>query len=255
MQKTSTPNTIRLAVTAVFTSLVCAATMVFSVYVPQTEGFFNIGEIMVYTTALLFGPLVGAFAGGVGSMFADIFLGYLHYAPATPIIKACEGAIVGILSRRSFKFDSKLKWKIFTVVVGLIAGVLVGSIGSLYYSGSVNLYLGIPPPENPTFILFIPPVFWYLLGALVVVSIALMGFILEPEFGWLVLTVLVGGVEMVIGYFIYQQFFLSLLFPAFTVIAIAEIPINIGQMMVGLIVSIPVVRTVWRSLPSLKEVS
>jgi len=254
-QKTSAPTTIQLAVTAVFTSLVCAATMMFSINVPQTRGFFNIGEVMVYITALLFGPLVGAFAGGIGSMLADILLGYLHYAPATTIIKACEGAIVGILGRKRLKFGSKLRWKAFTFAVGLIAGVLLGSIGSLYYSGSVELYLGIPPPKSPTFVLFIPPEFWYLLGALVVVLIALMGFVLEPEFGWLVLTVLVGGLEMVAGYFIYQQFFLPLLFPAFKVIAIAEIPINIGQMMVGLIVSIPVVRTVWRSLPSLKEIS
>ena len=77
--------------TIVFTSLVCVATMAFSVYVPHTRGFFNIGETIIYTTALLFGPFIGAFAGGVGSMVADIFLGYPYYAPATLIIKACEG--------------------------------------------------------------------------------------------------------------------------------------------------------------------
>jgi len=240
-----TTSTIQLAITAVFTSLVCVATMVFSIYVPQTRGFFNIGETMVYITALLFGPLIGSFAGGVGSMAADIFLGYSHYAPATLIIKACEGGIVGILSRRRPKFDSKLRWKAFTFVAGLIAGALLGGIGSLYYSGTVELYLGIPPPQNPNLILFIPPEFWYSLGALVVFLITLMGFIFEPEFGWLILVIFVGGLEMVMGYFLYEQIFLG-------VAAIVEIPINIGQMTVGLIVSIPVVRAVWRALPSLK---
>jgi len=237
-------STIQLAITAVFTSLVCVATMVFSIYVPATKGFFNIGETMVYVTALLFGPLIGSFAGGVGSAAADIFLGYSAYAPATLIIKACEGGIVGILSRRRIKFSSKLRWKAFTFVAGLIAGVLLGSIGSIYYSGTVALSLGIPPPEDPTFI-FIPPEFWYSLGALVLFLITLMGFIFEPEFGWLILVIFVGGLEMVIGYFLYQQFFMG-------VAAIAEIPINIGQMTVGLIVSIPIVRAVWRALPSLK---
>ena len=236
---------IRLAITAIFTSLVCVATMVFSIYVPHTKGFFNIGETMVYTTALLFGPFVGAFAGGVGSMAADIFLGYHYYAPATLFIKACEGAIVGLLGRRRFAFRSKFIWKAFTFGAGLIVGVLVGGVGSLYYSGPVELYLGIPPPESPTSIFFIPPEFWYSLGVLVVLLITLVGFVFEPEFGWLVLAILVGGVEMVIGYFLYEQFFLG-------VAAIAEIPVNIGQMTVGLIVSIPVVRGVWRSLPSLK---
>ncbi len=244
-QKVFASITIRLAITAVFTSLVCVATMVFSIYVPHTNGFFNIGETMVYTTALLFGPLIGAFAGGVGSMSADIFLGYWPYALATLIIKACEGGIVGILSRKRLKFSSKLQWKTFTFVVGLIAGILLGSIGSLYYSGSVKLYLGIPPPENPN-LLFIPPEFWYVLGALLILLIALMGFVVEPEFGWYILTIIVGGLVMVTGYFLYQQFYLG-------VAAIAEIPVNIGQMTVGLIVAIPVVRAVWRALPSLRS--
>lgn len=249
MSRVLTP-TIRLAITAVFTSLVAVATMVFSIYVPTTKGFFNIGETMVYITALLFGPLIGSFAGGVGSMVADILLGYPHYAPATLVIKACEGGIVGFLGRKRLKFSSKLQWKAFTFAVGLVAGVLLGYVGSLYYSGTVELYLGIPAPENPTLI-FIPPEFWYSLGVLSILLVTLMGFVFEPEFGWLILATLVGGLEMVIGYFIYQQFFL---WPLFSVeaIAIAEIPINIGQMTIGLIVSIPVVRAVLRALPSLK---
>jgi len=240
-----------LSITAIFTALVAAATMVFSISVPQTRGFFNIGETMVYTSAFLFGPLVGSFSGGVGSMLADILLGYPHYAPATLVIKACEGGVVGVLTRKRLKFSSKVQWKAFTFNVGLVVGVLLGIIGSLYYSGSVDLYLGIPPPQNPTLTFFVPQMLWYALGVLVLFLITLMGFVFEPEFGWLVFSALVGGSIMVAGYFIYQQFFIGPLFNI-PVVAPAEIPINIGQMVVGLIVSIPIVRTVWRSLPSLK---
>jgi len=250
-RRTTASTAIRLSITAIFTSLVFVATTIFSISVPQTRGFFNIGETMVYTTALLFGPFVGAFAGGVGSMLADLFLGYSHYAPATLVIKACEGAVVGVLTQRKLKFSSKLQWKVFTVTFGLIAGVLLGVIGSLYYSGSVELYIGFPPPENPTWNLFVPKFFWYVLGGLVVLLVGLMGFVFEPEFGWLIITTLIGGSVMVIGYFIYQQFFLGPLF-GYYVIAIAEIPVNIGQMTIGLIVALPIVRTIWRSLPSLK---
>jgi len=243
----SSPPTIRLAITAVFTALVCAATMVFSIWVPRTNGFFNLGEIMVYTAALIFGPFVGAFAGGVGSMFADLFLGFPHYALGTLVIKACEGGLVGVLSHRRLSFSSKLRWKIFTFTVGLVAGVLLGLIGSLYYSGSVEIYLGIPPPEDPTVVLSVSPLFWYVLGAIVVFLISLMGFVSDPEFGWLVLTVLLGGLVMVTGYFLYEQIFLG-------VAAIAEVPINIGQMTVGLIVAIPITTTIRRALPYLKEI-
>ncbi len=245
-RRTTASTTIRLSITAIFTSLVFVATVIFSIYVPHTEGFFNIGETMVYTTALLFGPLVGAFAGGVGSMLADMFLGFFNYAPATLVIKACEGAVVGVLSKKRPKFSSKHQWKTFTVIFGLIAGVLLGTIGSVYYSGSVELYLGFPPPESPTLNLFVPKEFWYSLGGLVILLISLIGFVFEPEFGWFVLSILIGGSLMIIGYFLYEQFFMG-------VAAVAEIPVNIGQMTVGLIVALPIVRAIWRSLPSLKS--
>ncbi len=251
---TQTPfksKTMQLSMTAVFTALVFVATTVFSVYVPQTRGFFNIGEIMVFTTALLLGPIIGAFAGGVGSMLADIFLGFGHYAPATLIIKACEGGLVGLISRGKLGHISKAGWQEFTFRSGLVLGILVGSIGSIYYSGSVELYLGFPPTSDPSLTLLVPQEFWYVLGALILVSFALAGFALEPEFGWLAFTVLLGGLTMVTGYFLYQQFFIGPLFNI-PVIAVAEIPINISQMLVGLVVSIPIVRTIWRSLPSLK---
>jgi len=244
-------SAMRISMTAVFTALVFVATTVFSVYVPQTRGFFNIGETMVFTTALLLGPFIGAFAGGVGSALADLFLGYWYYAPATLIIKALEGAVVGLLTRKRLLPVSKAQWEEFTFASGLVIGFLLASIGSTYYSGSIQLYLGIPPPQSPSLTFFVRPEIWYFLGTIVLVLFATAGFTLEPEFGWLTFAVLLGGLTMVTGYFIYQLFFIGPLFNI-AVVAVAEIPINIGQMLVGLVVSIPVARAVWRSFPSLK---
>ena len=244
-------NTVQLSLAAVFTALVFVATTVFSVYVPQTRGFFNIGEVMVFTTALLLGPTIGAFAGGVGSMLADVFLGYPHYAPATLIIKACEGGIVSLLARRKLAKLTRSQWRIFTLIIGLIIGVLLAGIGSIYYSGQVELYLGFPPASTPSLTLEVPKEIWCVLGTVVLLALAFSGFAFEPESGWLTFSVLTGGLIMVAGYFLYQQFLIGPLF-GITVIAVAEIPINIGQMLVGLIVSIPIVRTIWRSMPSLR---
>ena len=199
---------------------------------------------MVYTTAILFGPLVGAFAGGVGSMFADLFLGYLHFAPATLIIKGLEGAIVGQLSRKK-PILPKNQWKLFTFVAGLLVGILIATVGSIYYSGVVELSIGFPQPQIPNFVLIIPPEFWYGLGALVSFILALMGFVFDSEIGWLILTIIVGGLVMVTGYYLYEQLFLG-------VAALVEIPSNVGQMCVGLIVAVPLVRVVRRYLPSLR---
>ena len=245
----STPT--GLALTAISTALVCIATIAFSFYVPQTRGFFNIGETMVFTTAILFGPVIGAFAGGVGSMIADVLLGYPHYAPATLIIKATEGAIIGFLSRKKPKFSPK-SWKAFTFLIGLIIGVSLSTIGAIFYTGDVELALGIPQLVTLNTVISVSSTFWYVIGALVILFITLMGLIFEPELGWIVLITLIGGSMMVTGYFIYQQF---LLFPLFNieVVAFAEIPINIGQVLVGLIVALPIVKIVARSIPQLKK--
>lgn len=51
---------------------------------------------------------------------------------------------------------------------------------------------------------------------------------------------------MVLGYFIYQQFFIGQLFNI-KAVAIAEIPVNIGQMIVDATVALPIAKIVWRA--------
>lgn len=253
MSQQNTPKrTNQLCVTSIFTALTCIATMIFTVYVPSTKGFFNIGETMVYTAALLFGPIVGAFSGGVGSMLADLLLGYYYYAPATLIIKALEGGVVGFLARKKPKFHTPNQWKIYTSLVGVVIGISLCTIGFFYYTGYMQLYWGIPPPENPASTMVVPAEFWFSLGALVAFLIAAVGFLSEPEFGWMILSVVSGGLLMVAGYFLYQQFFGQLFFSQqfVGVVAIAEIPINIGQMIIGLIISIPITKAVKQMLRS-----
>ncbi|MGQ9507405.1 MAG: ECF transporter S component [Candidatus Bathycorpusculaceae bacterium] len=237
-----------MSIAVVFMALTCVATMSFTLYVPSTKGFFNIGETMVYITALLFGPLIGAFAGGVGSAIADILLGYYYYAPATLVIKAVEGGIVGFLGRKKSVFSklhTKFEWKIFTLEMGVLVGALTSLIGFLYYSGTVEFYYGFPPSENPTSTFFIPIEFWLGLGIFVAVLMAVIAFVSEPEYGWIVISTILGGLLMVLGYFLYEQFILG-------VLAIAEVPVNIGQMTVGLIIATPIVKIIQRTLPQIK---
>ncbi|MGB9960524.1 MAG: ECF transporter S component [Candidatus Bathyarchaeales archaeon] len=239
----------QLSITGVFTALVCIATIGFSVYVPSTKGYFNIGETMVYTAALLFGPLVGAFAGGVGSMLSDLFLGYYIYAPATLMIKAFEGFVVGFLSKKGRTFVKSFspnKWRSFTIMSGVVVGVLVSLVGSASYSGYVEFYSGIISAENPAAVLFIPMEFWLGLGVLAALLILAIAFISEPEFGLEIVSCIAGGLLMVLGYFLYEQLFLG-------VFALAEVPINIGQMTIGLMVATPIVKVVRRTLPQIKS--
>jgi hypothetical protein len=61
--------------------------------------------------------------------------------------------------------------------------------------------------------------------------------------------VVIGGLEMVAGYLLYEQLVLGYPFAA----ALAEVPFNVVQMTVGLVVAIPVMHAVFRVFPQLKS--
>ena len=88
---------IKLVLAALFAALTCVATSVIHVPIPATNGYINLGDGMVLLGAFLLGPVYGAAAGGLGSMLADLLLGYASYAPGTLIIKAAMGLCAGLL--------------------------------------------------------------------------------------------------------------------------------------------------------------
>jgi len=180
-------------------------------------------------------------------MLADLILGYPHYAPATLIIKACEGFIVGFLSRHNPKISSRIHWKILTMLLGIIVGGLLMIIGSVYYSGESELTLGFT-----TYTFMLPSEVWLFLGIIAALLISLVGFISDPQFGWTLFSVTLGGLVMVFGYFIYEMFIIGWLFNI-QAVAIAEVPINIGQMTIGALIAIPTAKIIWHAFPQLKK--
>ncbi|MDV3277774.1 MAG: ECF transporter S component [Nitrososphaerales archaeon] len=231
-----------VASTAVFTAFVAAATMAFSLSIPVTSGYFNVGEIMVYTAALLMGPYVGAFAGGVGSMLSDLSLGFPSYAPGTLVIKGIEGFLVGYLSSRTLANLPRSAWRATTVILGAAVGVLAAWLGSTYLSGGYQLALGFPIGPQATLSFSVPTVFWLALGAAIFIVILAVGLSADEKVGWTALAVLIGGAEMVVGYFLYESVALQLGF----VSASGEVPFNITQALVGLLVAVPLSRTIKR---------
>ena len=239
-------NVPKLTGAIVFAALVCVVTISFTVSIPITGGYFNLGEVLIYVAALSFGPLAGAFAGGVGAAIADALLAP-QFAPGTLVVKGAEGAIVGFLGKKRVGQTTKSRWRFYTVFLGAAVGVLLAATGAIYYSGTVDVYFGIPPPLNPTFTIFVPAEFWYLLGGLVILLLTVASLKIEPHLGWTIFSTISGGLTMVFGYFLYEQIVLGKIGAAF------EIPVNIGQMLIGLIIAIPIVRFILRSFPQLKS--
>jgi uncharacterized membrane protein len=79
-------------------ALVAVATFFVQIPIPATKGYLNFGDIMIFVSALMFGPIIGGFAGSVGSAISDIAGGYAYFSPFTFIIKGAEGIIAGLIS-------------------------------------------------------------------------------------------------------------------------------------------------------------
>lgn len=229
-----------LSIVAMFTGVVCVATVILKMDIPATHGFFNVGDSMVYVTALLFGSAIGGIAGGLGSSLADILLGFPLYAPATLVIKGVEGLIVGYLGHKVRpKLETSVRGEVLGIFLGISLGAIVCYLGLTYYIGIFGN-------------LVIEKTFWVVVATLLGISIAYFGISHRPMINWQVVSIICGGTTMILGYYLYETLLLPLIVPEWEIIAIVEVPFNIGQAVIGLIIAMPIVRTVWRALPSLK---
>ena len=229
-----------LSITIIFTAFVCVATCVLKVDIPQTKGYFNIGDTMVYVTALLFGPYVGGIAGGVGASLADVILAAPWYAPGTLVIKAAEGFLVGYISHKANPIEKKRRaWRIITIVVGVALAFILYEVGTLYY----NFEWQFTPLGYHVGSFRIDPTFWMVVALLLEAFILYVGVGLDPRVAWYGLAIVIGGIEMILGYLIYEFYPLGYAYAAF-----AEIPYNIGQLIVGLALAIPIVQAVRKTI-------
>lgn len=121
-------NINKLAFYGLFMALVVVTTAVLRIPVPTFNLYFNLGESIIYLTALLYGGPAGAIIGGVGSALADILVGAPVWAPITFVVKGLEGYIVG---------SSAKKWNL---ILAVSLGALVMMTG---YAVAAGILYGI----------------------------------------------------------------------------------------------------------------
>lgn len=115
---------------AILLALTTVMTMVIQIPSPATNGYVNLGDMVVFLAALMLGKKGGFLVGGLGSAMADLLLGYAHYAPITLIVKGLEGYIAG---------------SIYETKIGKRKPIIATSIGGLfmafgYYIPEIFLY-------------------------------------------------------------------------------------------------------------------
>ncbi|MDF2907807.1 MAG: hypothetical protein K0R34_3128 [Herbinix sp.] len=139
-------NINKLVASALMAAMTCVATIVIAVPSP-VGGFIHPGDGFVILSGIILGPFFGGLAAGIGSMIADLILGYSAYAAATLIIK-CLAAVTAACIYLALRKRKKLK-VIPVLVAGVISGVIV-TLGYFIFEGTL-LGLGLAAGMNIPF--------------------------------------------------------------------------------------------------------
>lgn len=132
-------NTKKLVITALLAAFTCVATMIIKFPTP-TFGYIHLGDGLVLLCGIILGPVTGALAAGIGSMFADIFSGYISYAPATLIIKALTALVAGLLFHKlQHVFKGKAARPVSVILSGIV-GEAVMVVGYFLYESFVAAF-------------------------------------------------------------------------------------------------------------------
>lgn len=134
-------KTKKIVITALMAALTCVATMIIKIPSPL-NGYVNLGDCIVLVAGWMLSPAYGFLAAGLGSALADVFSGYMTYAPATFVIK-------GVMALVAFYGFTFLRKKLGNLPSGIISGIaaeLVMILGYFVFEGF--LYGFIPSAVN-----------------------------------------------------------------------------------------------------------
>ena len=134
-------KTKRIVITALMAAMVCVATMIIKIPSPM-KGYLNIGDCIVLLCGWLLAPGYGFVAAGLGSALADMFSGYLTYAPATFLIKGS----MALIAFACFKLMNKRLGRLPSQIIGAVLAEIVMVLG--YYVFEGFMYGFIPSAVN-----------------------------------------------------------------------------------------------------------
>ncbi len=133
-------TTQKIVMTAMLAALVCIATMIVKIPSPL-KGYINLGDCIVLLSGWILSPIYGFLAAGIGSALADLFSGYVIYAPATFVIKGVMALVsyygYKLMNKNAKTIPSRIISGTFAEVV-MIAGYFLFE-GLLYGFGSSAL--------------------------------------------------------------------------------------------------------------------
>lgn len=134
----NTKNTTqKIVMAAMLAALTCVATMIIKIPSPL-KGYINLGDCVVLLAAWTLSPIYGFLAAGLGSALADLFSGYVVYAPATFVIKG----VMALIAYYGFKLLHK---KIGNLPSRIITGIVAEAVMILGYFVFEGFLYGFGP--------------------------------------------------------------------------------------------------------------
>jgi len=148
-------------------ALVAALTLIY-VPIPSTKGYFNLGEVMIFFAAFVFGGKVAGIAGAFGAGIVDLIVAP-HFFPGTFVIKFCEGFVAGTIA--SSLSNASNIWAVRTLAVGIGGTIMIA--GYFCYEAFI-LPLGLSATGGiPVAITEVPwNIFQVLIGGLTAILLA-----------------------------------------------------------------------------------
>jgi len=134
-------KTKKIVMAALMAALICVATMIIKIPSPL-KGYLNLGDCVVLLAGWVLSPAYGFLAAGLGSALADLFSGYVIYAPATFIIKGC----VALMAFHGYKISNKKFGNLSSRIISGILAEIMMIFG--YYIFEGFLYGFIPSAVN-----------------------------------------------------------------------------------------------------------
>ena len=133
----------KVVMSALLAALTCVATMIIRLPSPL-GGYINLGDAVVLASAFLLPNGYMFLSAGLGSALADLFAGYIAYAPATFVIKG----LMTIIAFGIYKAVSKKTKPGAAMVLGSIVAELwmIGGylIFESFLSGFVPSLINVP---------------------------------------------------------------------------------------------------------------
>ena len=130
----------KIVIAALLAALTFVATSIIKVPTIGTNGYVNIGDVVVLIAAWYLGGLYGALAAGIGSALADLLSGYGTYVPGTFGIKFVMALVAFIIFNALVKVMKSEKGKILAFILSSLVAESIMVLGYFAYEATVLHY-------------------------------------------------------------------------------------------------------------------